>query len=84
MGLSGRGQCSFSLERQNPDTSNDDHSDDDDDDDDDDNGNGYTDHPDGPQMEGKDDHDCSVPVAEGGKNLRNLCLLYSDRVKQKL
>ena len=30
------------------------------------------DHPDGPQMKSKNDHHCSVPVAEGGKNLNNL------------
>ena len=89
MGRRGRGQCSFSLDRQNPDTLNDYHNDDDDDNDVDDNDDDdEADHPDGAEMEGKDDHHCRVPVAEGGKNLSNSyhihkqdLPLYIDRAK---
>ena len=46
----------------------------DDDDDDDDDDDEEADHPDGAEMEGKDDHHSSVPVAERGKNLSNFII----------
>ena len=76
VGRRGRGQCSLNLVRQKPDTSNYQHDDDynndvnSDDGDDDDNDDYEADQPDGPEMEGKYDHHCSVPVTKRGKNLK--------------